>query len=105
MTSPVSLILVCLASLLTTGCGELKPYAASDAYSSASNAYLSQGELSSLTKTAMHGDGYAAERIAGYYFFFKNDLSEGLRWLDIAARNGNEHARQVAKSIRRSAQR
>jgi TPR repeat protein len=50
---------------------------------------LSQEQIGSFATLAEQGDGEAAFKLSEYYAFWKFDQKASLKWLSIAATNGN----------------
>jgi TPR repeat protein len=94
------LSLIVLSSVLQ-GCQSGRENIRSADHSDAAADVLSHFQLKELTRRAQLGDGEAAERIATYFLFFKADDVEALRWYDLAAANGNLHARKIAEELKR----
>jgi TPR repeat protein len=57
--------------------------------SGANEFYLSSDQIKTLRFAALAGSGQAANRLANYYGFLKNDIAEEMKWATISAENGN----------------
>ncbi len=94
------LIGVCCVCISILGCAHdnLKPaeHAGTESYR------LEAGDLDRLKQLAQSGNPDAAERVAGYYIFYKGDSRGGLKWLELGAKNGSQHARTTARKIRQA---
>jgi len=64
--------------------------------------WLSASEIQTLQAKAAEGDAEAAIKLFSYYEFYKDDYSGGIRWMTIAAENGDTYsACNLAKMLRR----
>jgi TPR repeat protein len=64
--------------------------------------WLSAGDIQILQASAAEGDPDAAIKLYSYYEFYKDDYSAGIRWMTIAAENGDTIAAcNLAKMLRR----
>ena len=60
----------------------------------------SDQERQQFEKLARAGDTKAANRLANYYVFIRNDKQKAIHWLKIAAAHGDDTAKQNIRTLR-----
>jgi hypothetical protein len=60
---------------------------------------LSEAKLEVAQREAFAGDNAAARRIADYYYFTRNDRATSIWWLKLAAKRGDEVAKENLKKL------
>jgi len=55
--------------------------------------WLSGKEIADYKKKALSGDNVSALKLLQYYAFFRNDIKTSEKWMSIAAKNGDERAK------------
>lgn len=63
--------------------------------------YLSKARLRVTEREALDGDNAAAERMAKYYYFFKNDRGSSIWWNKLAAIRGDTVAKENLRQLER----
>jgi hypothetical protein len=60
---------------------------------------LSEAKLEVAQRETFAGDNAAARRIADYYYFTRNDRATSIWWLKLAAKRGDEVAKENLKKL------
>jgi hypothetical protein len=61
--------------------------------------FKSKAQLRATERDALAGDNAAARRIADYYYFARNDTSDCMWWLKLAASRGDSVAKQNLRQL------
>jgi len=63
--------------------------------------FKSKAQLRATEREALAGDNAAARRMADYYYFARNDRSDCMWWLKLAASRGDSVAKENLRQLRR----
>ena len=93
-------LLVVLAAIVLVGCAHHREVT-EEREVAPNRAFLfkSKNELNATEREALAGDNAAANRMADYYYFAKNDRGNCIWWLKLAASRGDAVAKEKLKKI------
>jgi len=82
-----SVILSIVLAFVCLGCHTSKPL-----YTTNASTFLTQQSIGNLDMQAQKGNGDAANKLFNYYYFNTDKRDLAIKWLSIAATNGNASA-------------